>query len=167
MNRQKTLKCEIYRDIPGYEGYYQASNKGNVRSVRTGRILAQTKNNGGYPMVSISVNCKHEMKTVHRLVAQAFIENPLNHRDVNHIDGDKTNNDSDNLEWVEHSDNIRHSYSELKQRRNDVAVKCIETGMIYRSIKEASEKIGISRGAIQHAIDGLTRRAGGYQWTRL
>lgn len=107
--RQKKLNCEIYRDIPGYEGYYQASNRGNIKSVRTGKVLAQTKNNGGYPMVSISVNCKHEMKTVHRLVAKAFIENPYNFPQVNHKDGNKENNSVTNLEWTTNEINRKHA----------------------------------------------------------
>ena len=157
----------VFRDIPGYEGYYQVSTKGNVRSVRNRRILKQSVNNGGYPMVSISVDGKHEMKTVHRLMAITFLDNPEKLRDVNHIDGNKKNNTIENLEWVKHGDNIKHSYHTLNQRRNDVTVRCVETGKIYRSIKSASENIGVSAGAIQHALDGISRRAGGYQWERV
>ena len=133
--RKKKLKCEIWKDIPEYKGLYQASNLGNIRSLdreviqlsnggktyfkhtREGRILSQGIQNGGYPVVSISVNAKRKICTVHRLVASAFIDNPNNYRDVNHKDGNKQNNNIENLEWVSHSENIKHSYRVLKQKR--------------------------------------------------
>lgn len=157
---------ERYLDIPGYEGYYQASNHGNIKSVRNDKILAQSVNNNGYMLVSISVNGKHEMKTVHRLVAKAFISNPKGYRDVNHIDGNKKNNKSENLEWVKHSDNIKHSYHVLKQKRNNVKVRCVDTQREYESIREASIQTGINVSSIGHAINGISQTAGGLKWER-
>lgn len=165
-NRKKKIKCEIYRDIKGYEGFYQISNYGNIKSLRNNKLLIQTNHKGGYKLVSVSVDGMHRELTVHRLVAQAFIPNPNNYRDVNHKDGNKANNHVDNLEWVTHSDNIKHSYNSLNQRRNDVAVVCIETGVKYQSCKVASELTGINKSSINHAINGVARKAGGYTWAR-
>ena len=158
---------EIWRDIPSYKGYYMASNMGRIKSLRNNKILAQNYQNGGYLTVSLSVNGRHKVCTVHRLVAMAFIDNPSGYRDVNHKDGRKDNNNISNLEWVSHSDNIKHSYIQLKQRRNDVAVICVETNQMFNSILEASKKAGVSPSAIQHAISGITKKAGGYTWARL
>lgn len=164
--RKKRIKCEIYRDVKGYEEFYQVSNYGNVKSLRNNKLLRQTNHRGGYKLVSVSVDGMHKELTVHRLVAQAFIPNPNNYRDVNHKDGDKANNHVDNLEWVTHSENIKHSYITLNQRRNDVAVVCIETGIKYPSCKVASELTGINKGSINHVINGVARKAGGYTWAR-
>lgn len=175
---------EIWKDIPEYKGMYQASNLGRIRSLdrkitqlanggktkftymKKGRILAQGIQNGGYPIVSISVNAKRKICTVHRLVASAFIDNPNNYREVNHKDGNKSNNSIENLEWVKHSDNIKHSYRELKQKRYNRPIKCIETGVVYSSCKEASDKTGINVGSINHAVNGLYTHAGGFTWKR-
>ena len=165
--RKKKLKCEIYRDIPGYEGLYQVSNLGNVKSVRNNKVLSQTNHKEGYKLVSVSVNSKHKELTVHRLVALAFIQNPKGYRDVNHKDGNKSNNVLENLEWVSHSENIKHSYEVLKQKRNSKPVRCIDTGEIYDSCKDASTKTGINVGSINHVVNGLAKRAGGMIWERL
>lgn len=165
-SRKKKIKCEIYRDIPNLQGLYQVSNVGNVKSIRNNKVLSQTNHRGGYKLVSISIDGKHKELTVHRLVALAFIPNPNGHRDVNHKDGNKANNSVENLEWVSHSDNIKHSYRSLKQRRHHKPIRCLETGVIYSSCKEASDKTGINRGSINHAVRGMYKHAGGLRWER-
>jgi hypothetical protein len=104
---------EIWKSIQGYEGLYEVSNFGNVRSLdrvirskhngttlRKGRILTPFyEEKKGYYQVSLSKNGKNKKHRVHRLVASAFLENPLDYTDVNHKDEDKTNNNVDNLEW--------------------------------------------------------------------
>lgn len=176
---------EIWKDIPEYKGTYQASNLGRIRStnrkitqlanggktqftyIKKGRILAQNTQNGGYFVVSISVNTKRKVCTVHRLVASAFISNPNNCRDVNHKDGNKKNNNVENLEWVEHSENIKHSYRKLKQKRHNKPIRCVETGIVYSSCKEASDKTGINKCSINHVINGICKHAGGFTWERV
>jgi hypothetical protein len=114
---------EIWKDIEGYEGYYQVSNKGRVMSlsrevvcnnstrVIKERILNQVINKKlGYKYVMLSKDNKQKNHRVHRLVAQAFIPNPESNPQVNHIDYDKTNNNASNLEWVSQSENMLHSY---------------------------------------------------------
>lgn len=121
---------EVWKDIKGYEGLYQVSNLGRIKSlprkrtIKTERILSPKFNKGGYLEVALCKNSKYKMCRVHRLVASAFIQNPENKREVNHIDGNKLNNKADNLEWVTPSENIRHAFktgliqlSELQKNR--------------------------------------------------
>ena len=113
---------EVWKDIAGYEGYYQVSNFGNVRAlertilksngivyVRKAREMAKTLNTDGYPTVKLSKNDKGERIAVHRLVALAFIPNPNRLPEINHIDFNRQNARVDNLEWVSHKDNILYT----------------------------------------------------------
>ena len=114
---------EVFVDIPGYEGYYQVSNYGNVRSLDRvikektgktqtlkGRILKQRINPGGYHYIELGKNGTKATFAVHQLVAQAFIPNPDSKPTVNHIDGNKLNNSVANLEWSTYSENLKHAY---------------------------------------------------------
>jgi hypothetical protein len=112
---------EVWKDIVGFEGFYQVSNLGRVKSLEKKvpygyglrtipeRILKNNINQCGYCYVVLYKDtCKRKHK-VHRLVAEAFIENPNNKKCVNHKDGNKQNNCVDNLEWVTHSENMQHA----------------------------------------------------------
>lgn len=116
---------ELWKDIKGYEGFYQVSNLGQVRSlcryvncgiknnkkvVRKSKILKGKPNWNNYVQVHLSKYGKSKMLVVHRLVAQAFIPNPLNLPQVNHIDGNKFNNSVENLEWCTAKENINYSW---------------------------------------------------------
>lgn len=95
---------EIWKDIEGYEGLYQVSNLGNVRSLNYGRtgeikLLNQYTNKKGYKHTSLSKNGKVKNHLIHRLVAIAFIPNPNNYKEVNHKDENPSNNNVKNLEW--------------------------------------------------------------------
>lgn len=100
--------AEIFKDIPGFNGLYQASNKGNVKSVRNGIVLKQ-RFSKGYKRVNVSIDGLHKTYPVHRLIASAFIDNPENKSQINHKDGNKANNHFSNLEWATGSENIRHA----------------------------------------------------------
>ena len=111
------------KTLNGYEGLYQVSNLGRIKALERRKncnrgygiikehIMKQTNKNSNYYRVPLTDN-NHTKKyfSVHRLVAKTFIENPNNYKDVNHIDGDKTNNCEDNLEWCTRSYNIRHAF---------------------------------------------------------
>ena len=118
-----------WRWVKGYEGHYQVSDDGSVRSVdryttgkdgRTilykGRELKSSLGKNGYFIVSLWKNGKQRMAYVHRLVAEAFIDNPSGKKTVNHIDGARTNNSVANLEWATHGENNLHEYRVLGKR---------------------------------------------------
>lgn len=104
---------EIWKDVLNYEGIYAVSNLGNVSRISWGyrKPIKQHDHRriNAYKVVRLSKGGICKMKLVHRLVAEVFIPNPKNKPEVNHIDRNKLNNISDNLEWVTHNENIRHS----------------------------------------------------------
>lgn len=104
---------EIYLDIKDYEGLYKISNYGNIYSCpkykHNGKILKQNLRKDGYLEIGLTKNKIRKTFIVHRLVAKTFIENIDNKKEVNHIDGIKTNNNVANLEWVTSSENQRHA----------------------------------------------------------
>lgn len=99
---------EIWKDIAGYEGLYQISNYGNIRNSK-GRLLKYYENHKGYYKVGLNKNGKNSKFRVHRLVAQMFIPNPHEYPQVNHIDGNKQNNNVTNLEWCTNTENQIHA----------------------------------------------------------
>ena len=112
------LKNEKWKDIEGYDGMYQVSSLGRVRSKKYGRwkVLRPQKNRDGYLSVNLSKNSNQKRHSVHRLVAKAFIDNDNTLNDqVNHRNEDKTDNRVTNLEWCDRSYNI--TYNGLQQRR--------------------------------------------------
>lgn len=114
---------EIWKDIEGYEGYYKISNCGNVYSCNRQLQLSQLKKKSGY--LKVNLHKKGEAKTfsVHRLVALAFLPNPDNLPEVNHIDANKLNNNACNLEWCSHGDNMEHAFKTGLCKRNEPKTK--------------------------------------------
>lgn len=123
------MKNEIWKDIKDYPNSYQISSFGRIRSLDKtvtfirngnvyprkikGKILTPTPSGRGYLQTLLTKEGKGKMHTIHRLVAEAFIPKESNNLVVNHIDGDKLNNNVSNLEWVTQSDNIKQSYDKL------------------------------------------------------
>ena len=123
---------EIWRPVVGYEGLYEVSSYGRVRSLdryvkgksyrlHKGKVLSPGKNSRGYLSIVLSYNGKHKIITVHRLVAQAFLPNPDNFLEINHKDEDKTNNNVTNLEWCDHKYNV--NYGTRNIRAKETAIK--------------------------------------------
>ena len=166
---------EIWKDIPGYEGLYQASSLGRIRSLDhvveyvkhydygdvvakhffPGKILSQNKTSG-YLGCIFSINGKIEYPLVHRLVASAFIPNPDNKPEVDHVDGDTTNNCVENLRWVTSRENAANSMSRGEHTCQNPykrkAIRDVDTGEIFESMLDAEKRYNIPRGRVSGAI---------------
>lgn len=156
---------EIWKDIIGYEGLYQVSNLGRVKSLnykRTGLeyVLKPGTNGIGYLQVHLFKNRKRSPLYVHRLVAEAFVPNPKRLKTVNHKDENKLNNVCSNLEWMTSKDNV--TYSQGKQvQMFDKQGNLLAT---FHSIKEASSITGVNHGHICECCIGKYKSSGGYIW---
>ena len=165
---------EIWKDIKGYEGLYQISNFGNVMSLNYNRekrsqVLKTLTDSGGYKYVSLSKRATKTPKLIHRLVAESFIVNPDNRPEVNHIDGDKSNNRVDNLEWCTPSENVQHAEKMgLKNNRYKVAIYQYDlNGRFIRewnSISEAANFYGLYGQNISKCCKKKCKTIGGYIW---
>lgn len=168
---------EIWKDVYNYEGYYQVSNLGRVRSLDRiiprgykqtnlkGKILNLNKNNSGYLYVNLCVNNIRNKVLVHRLVAQMFIPNPLKLNCVNHKDENKLNNSVVNLEWCDYKYN--NNYGTFKQRvsiGNSKPIRCVELNLIFESQTKASKHFNIKSSAISFCCYNHKNTAGGYHW---
>lgn len=102
---------EEYREIPGTDGNYLISNKGNIYSRKTEKVMKPKITKDGYQFTGLRVNGRAVWVRYHRLVAEAFIPNPDNLETVNHKDGNKQNNNVSNLEWMDRNEQMRHAYS--------------------------------------------------------
>lgn len=181
---------EIWRDIKGYEGLYQVSNLGRVKSLprfrqshykggyySKTRIMRGEVTFNGYARVGLTKDNKTRKVRIHRLVAETFIDNPHNLEQVNHIDGNKNNNKVNNLEWVNRSQNMKHAYknnlifapkgnkSSLYGKINGLCkhskkVICVTTGDVYDSIIEIERKYGINHAGISACCIGKRKSAG-------
>lgn len=165
---------EIWKDIKGYEGLYQVSNLGKVRSLdrkiknkhgfRTikGQLINPFMWGAGYLYVNLHKEQMRISKSVHRLVAEAFLPNEEGKPEVNHKDGDKKNNKADNLEWATSSENEKHAYnSGLIPITWGNKIKCTNslTGVekLFNSCDSACSFLGLAKGTVSCA---LKRRGG-------
>lgn len=163
---------EIWKDIAGYEGYYQVSSYGRVKNVCTGAILVGDKNSIGYRRVILYAPTRKRM-FVHRLVAEAFCENPDNKQVVNHKDGNKLNNAADNLEWVTRSENDLHAFK-MRLRSPNIAHRLFtvaaynkntnELYKVYDSVKEAAEDLNVAKSDIYKCCHDYGKSCKGYRF---
>jgi hypothetical protein len=157
---------EVWKDVKGYEGIYQVSNFGNVKSLgneftRKERFLKLSPQSKGYLTVVLQKNATRKMILVHRIVAEYFLSNPLNKSQINHINGDKTDNKVENLEWVSHRENLDHAIKNnltLKGEKNrNSKLKDVDIIKIHSLLqkgtttKELSESYNVSYST----IDGI------------
>ena len=172
IERNVTME-EIWCPIKGYEGFYGVSDKGRVRSLKSGkeRILKPGSDKDGYLQVGLYKNGEKKMCKVHRLVAQTFIPNPDNLTEVNHKDEDKINNKVSNLEWCDYSYNTNYGTrtKRAKEKRfsDRFVVINLDTGEVYKTPKDASRATGIHNDSISRVCKGKSKTAGGYRWRYL
>ena len=158
---------EIWKDIKDYEGLYQVSNLGRVKRITTGRVLKPLKHANGYLMVKLSKNSIVYTKTVHRLVAEAFIPNPEHKSEINHIDENKTNNNVSNLEWMTRKENINHgTRTERMSKTQSIPIIAtnIKTGESkeFYGARECARQLGLTHGNIASVLKGRYKQTGGY-----
>lgn len=199
------MEKEIWKHIKGYEGSYMVSNLGNIKSldriieVNTkngsykrhikGTMIKTRVNNKGYVMVDLKMNGNKVTKLLNRIVAETFVENPNHLPQVDHVDGNKENNKSSNLEWVSQSENIRRAHNKglnkiseeskiklsndvkgiaPKDRMKEVIQMDLSDNEIARfeSLIAASKAVGIDRASIRDAITGRrgAKTAKGFKW---
>ena len=140
---------EIFKDIKGYEGLYKISNKGRVKAltawsgnyykakyINKEKILTPTDNGKGYLIIGLCKRGKRKNFYIHRLVAEAFIKNPNNLPQVNHIDYDKTNNNVNNLEWISQAENIKYSVVNMRGKKHKSHTNTGEQNITYRASKK-------------------------------
>jgi len=165
---------EIWKDIKGYEGLYQVSNLGNVKSFHKEkeRLLKFGINNKGYYVVNLYKENNATTKKVHRLVAETFIANLYNLPIINHKDENKLNNNVINLEWCDNKYNLNYGNTKLnminasKKRMKAIIQFDINNNEIakYNSIREASRKTNINRWDISNCAKGKQKSAKGFIW---
>lgn len=168
-----------YEDIKGFEGLYKIGSDGTVISLpkqhcsgrngsgishRAQRILHGSRDKDGYRVIGLSKDGRVYAKKIHRLVAEAFLDNPENKKEVNHKDLDKANNTADNLEWVSHSENQKHAYA--NGRLNHIAIgrtihaynaRTGEFLWTCESIKLACRTYGLDERTISRILSGSPR----------
>lgn len=163
---------EVWKDIKGYEGSYQVSNLGRVKSIDRldsanhrlrGKIKSTSIRPNGYENVILCKNSKRKGYSVHRLVAEAFISNPENKPQVNHIDENKTNNRVNNLEWCTNKDNMNYGSRTTKALvKISKSVYCFETSKTYINARHASDELGLSRECVRDVCLGRQKQTGWY-----
>ena len=155
---------------------YEVSNKGRVRNKKTKAIHRPYKNKKGYLQVTLRDGGKYHIGLVHRLVAMAFLDNPSHKETVNHKDGNKENNNVNNLEWNTVKENIQHSIKVLgvdpakgldKTHEKNKRKILRSDGKIYNSIKEAKKDIGKPSAHIVEVCQGKLKKTAGYGWSYL
>lgn len=151
---------EIWKDITGYEGKYQVSNLGNVKSLNyrgngKERILKpRPVSSTGYLAVTLSNSDTQKTLKVHRLVAQAFIENPNNKPCVDHINTNKTDNRADNLRWVTRKENNNNPITRERHSGEHRGKRVFCDGVIYNSAKQCAECYNVPAGTMSKWLNG-------------
>ena len=176
------MKNEEWRDVVGYEGLYQVSSEGRVKSLERNiphwrggertvkeRILKPKTDRYGYLIVGLYAGGKQKMFSVHRLVCEAFHDNPDNKQEVNHINEDKTDNRACNLEWSTRRENCNHGSrnERVAKARSKLVGQYTRDGeliKIWPSTKEAQRQTGFDCSNISQAANGKYKQAYGFIW---
>ena len=181
---------EVWKDVKGYEGLFQVSNLGGVKSLprkityTDGRVwnyegskLSPSLNQDGYPIVHLKVQGKGKSLRVNRLVGEAFVDNPHNYDEINHIDEDKANNHYLNLEWCTRKQNMNHGTAMERAHSHPNAIKRLEESkrpvvgvhiatekeVRFESINEAGRD-GFPRKQVSSVLNGNDKSCREYVW---
>jgi len=188
----------MWKEIPNTDGLYFANEKGEIKSTsreryynakgikgcykRNGKILKQPINNHGYPCVTIKYrNGSQKVIQVHQLIARTFLPNPENKPQINHIDGNKQNNNVSNLEWCTASENLKHAFRtglnkgsrpfKGKFGKEHFGSKPViaynKDGTIYKEYESqclAAKDLGVNSSHISQCVNGKRNTAYGYLW---
>lgn len=186
---------ELWKQVVGYEGVYEVSNLGRIKSLarewkwgngairkRGDLIMSPGINSSGYPTVNLIVDGKVSNKVLHRLVAKAFIQNPLQKPEVNHKNGIKTDATLNNLEWCTREENQQHAYATdlhvrtkeicregCKKRFSKPVLQMSAQGELIKewlSEADAARALGIFQANINKCVHDIARTAGGFIWRR-
>lgn len=165
INNVKDLPNEVWKDIPDYEGVYQVSNKGRIKSLarivgnckRKDKIIIPKDNGTGYYKVNLYKNGKHKNHYVHKLVASVFINNESNKPCINHKDYNRKNNNVENLEWVTYKENNNYSCcSEHAALKNSLRVLVVDLDnnpiKMFASIHQCSRYFNVDASHISGII---------------
>lgn len=166
---------EVWKQIKGYEGLYDISNYGRVRShnktyrvglrnnrhaTKKGKILKDNVLNTGYCQVALYKNKKNKKKAVHRLVGKAFVPNPDNKPQINHKDGNKQNNHYTNIEWVTARENQKHRFDKLgHESATKIKLRCTSLGIEEDSILGLNKILHEKGVTGKHAYSNLAKKA--------
>lgn len=165
---------EEWKEVYGFDVLYEVSNLGNVRTkyvknkgyTQEYHECKPIDNGNGYLRFNWTSNRKHHTVYVHRLVAQYFIDNPEGYNEVNHIDENKTNNAASNLEWCNHNYNSNYGTKNIRAaKKTRRKIRCNETGIVYDSLKAASEDMEICKTAISNCLNNRSKSSCGYTWS--
>lgn len=181
-----TFENEEWRDVPGYEGFYMVSNLGRIKSIRNyhrndGDKILSPWNKDGYPVVSLSKDNRVRKVLVRRLVAMAFLYNPDGLKEVDHINGIRSDCKADNLRWCTHKQNNNYVLHKAILRAanpwRDCESSChprakeieqlTKSGSVVRRwgcAKDAAIALGLSRSLISQCCTGKRNSGGGYRW---
>lgn len=174
------MNIEEWKDIKGYEGIYQVSNFGNIKSLYgKEHLIKPFPRPNGYLGIMLYKNGKTHPRSIHRIVAETFISNPEDKEQVNHINGIKTDNTTNNLEWCTRKENMAHSWKnglrqfsekrkiEMRKKMSIEVLQYDKNGKFikeWESAKVAGKVLGISQQCISNCRAGKTKSAGGYIW---
>ena len=172
------MKNEEWRDVVGYEGRYQVSSMGRVKSLERAdswgrtvkeRILKPSTDHYGYLMVNLCAGGKRKMFFVHRLVCQVFHDNPDNKSDVNHINENKTDNRACNLEWSTRKENCNHGTRNVRMaiaKSRPIAQYTLNGKLlkVWPSATEAQRQAGFGQGNVSEVANGNRKTAYGFTW---
>ncbi len=155
---------EIWKTIENT--HYSVSNTGRIRNDKFGRILNKGIDKNGYALATIKINGKFKTFRLHRLVARSFIPNPDNLPEINHINGIKTDNNVENLEWITRTDNLKHAW---ENNLHDIKPVCMlsedgEILKIFESTRAAGREMGVRNSSISSACHDK-HKCCGYYWS--